>query len=370
MSEESTGHTSERIKMMYRWSMEELAKFEDTLELPEQEEIEIGFKVSSLCNLACRSCQPSDSSLFRQVTGHPPLSPMHEVDLLKNERYWDTITSQIQTYQQTHGNITIHPIGGETFVTDGFAKIVDWLCETEISRSSRLRVTTNFTVPIDNWLDRFLKFRQVQLILSIDSVGVNYTQVRWPAQWSKIERNIETWASYVKANPTELNHTVIETVFTINNIFYINTVLDWWLGLSERHPYFHFDIDNLHCFRPECLRVENIPDPYRTDLIKKLEMAKHHKLFDTKKHQVLKNFVANMLNSLKEFSGSKTEQWRDYLRYTAEYDRKTNSNSFVGNQLLFEMLDSEDIEYYQRHFAAPHSDKIFWPEFKSYKKSL
>lgn len=370
MDEESSGHTSERVKMMHRWSMDELLEFEKTLTLPAQEELELGFKISSRCNLACRSCQPSDSSLFQQVTGHHSLSPMHDIDLLDNERYWNLINDQISQYQQQYKNITVHPIGGETFVTEGFSKMIDWLCETGLSKSVRLRVTTNFTVPIEKWIDRFLNFRQVQLILSIDSVGINYKQVRWPADWAKIERNIEAWTSLVAQNPEKLNHTVIETVFTINNIFYINEILDWWHVLKKRHQWFEFDIDNLHCFRPECLKVENVPDPYRGMLLESLVIADRHEIFGSGKHQILKNFIVNMIQSLSRSSGKKTEQWRDYLRYTAEYDRKTNSDSFTGNRHLFEMLDQEDQTHYKNYFSKPGIEKMFWPEYKSYKKEI
>jgi hypothetical protein len=351
VSEESQGHTSERMRLMMGWTPEQLEAFDRNRQLPQDQEVEVAMKFSTVCNLACRSCNPNDSTLFAQVTNTQLALTKWQDDLADVPAYWQAIIDDIQQQHARHGKITVHPIGGEPFVTAGFVKLVDWLCDTGLARDVQLRVTTNFVVPIgDQWIEKLSQFRSVQIVASIDSVGHNYNQVRWPAEWNKIEHNLDHWASVVSQDSSRFNHMCVIMVFTINNIFYIREILDWWHAWLQHHPGFNLDLQNIHVYRPAFLKPEVLPDRYRRPLLEIMRPLIDHPLFARDRHPQLRDFVINTVRVLQETQPESPSLWNDYVRYTAEYDRRTKSNSFSSNAALFQLLAPEHVALYQQQF--------------------
>jgi len=356
VSEESQGHTSERMRLMLQWTPEQLQQFDQLRQLPHDQEVEVAMKFSTVCNLACRSCNPNDSTLFAQVTNTPLALTKWQNDLADIPAYWQAITDDIQRQHAIHGDIIVHPIGGEPFVTAGFARLVDWLCETNLAQHVKLRVTTNFVVPItDRWIDKLARFRSVQIVASIDSVGDNYNQVRWPAEWNKIQSNLDHWANTVSKDPARFNHMCVIMVFTINNIFYIDEILDWWHGWLSDNPGFNLDLQNIHVYRPAFLKPEVLPSRYRGQLLQIMKPLVDHPLFANHRHPQLYDFVANTVSVLQQTVPADNALWQDYLRYTAEYDARTRSDSFRSNSRLFQLLDTDDIAIY--HEQANRVDR-------------
>jgi hypothetical protein len=351
--EEAHGHTSERMRTLMAWSQHDLEEFDRSRQLPKHQEPEVGMKFSNECNLACRSCWPHDSTLFAKVTNTPVMPDKVQQDLSEVPEYWNTILQEIDRTYQQHKNMIVHAIGGEPFVTKGFDRLVNWLCDTGIAAHVMLRCTTNFAVPIgDYWMSRFQQFRGVQIVASIDSVQENYNQVRWPAKWHKIEHNLDIWARAAVIQPAIFNHTCVIMVFTINNIFYLDTILDWWHQWQLNHSRVHILLLNIHVYRPDFLRPENLPDPYRELLLDKLQGLDHHAIFDQDRHVQLRDFIVNTRDQLQASTGRNQQSWHWYLHYTAEYDRRTGTDSTVTNARLFDCLESRDLAVYQQQFHA------------------
>ena len=114
---------SERVKYMLGYSADELAQFKQSEKTPE---FQVGMKFSNLCNLACRSCNENDSSLWSKLMDRPA-GPEYEIDISTNENHWNTLVGMIRRKHKESDNFIVHPIGGETMVQPGFLKLVDWL---------------------------------------------------------------------------------------------------------------------------------------------------------------------------------------------------------------------------------------------------
>jgi hypothetical protein len=89
---------SERVKYMLGYSVDELAQFKQSRKTPE---FQVGMKFSNLCNLACRSCNETDSSLWSKLMGRPA-EPEYEIDISTNESHWNALVDMIRCkYNET-----------------------------------------------------------------------------------------------------------------------------------------------------------------------------------------------------------------------------------------------------------------------------
>ena len=71
---------SERVKYMLGHTVTELEQFKEN---KKTNEFQVGMKFSNLCNLACRSCNENDSSLWAKLMNTPVL-PEYEIDTSTN----------------------------------------------------------------------------------------------------------------------------------------------------------------------------------------------------------------------------------------------------------------------------------------------
>jgi hypothetical protein len=343
--DEDNNVLSERMRYLLPKSQEQLKLFEQTQEL---DCVNISIKFSNLCNLACRSCNPRESSLHAKLLKVESLVKDRSIDITENIDHWNIITGFIkQTYDKfnTTKTIVLRPVGGETLLQAGFQKLLGWLVETGMAKDIRVDIISSLSVPLDSTLFELLKkFKYVHISASIDSVGVNYNQVRWPLTFDKLQKNLETVLNIVTAGSF-----LVLPVFSLNNIFYMSDILDWWDTWFTEHPAINKQMDTIHLHDPEHLTVENIPNPYRQTLIPIIDNCYNHKIFNNNDAglMVLKEYIGLIKTHLTNNDDGNISFFEHYLEETARYDRLTKSDSFVGNQKLFNLLTQEHVDRYR-----------------------
>ena len=364
--EEARGHVSERIRSLIGRADEDLKKFDEQGISTNHPDFEIGMKFSNLCNLACRSCDSHDSSTFSKISGRPPPMPMMAVDLSDVPEHWDTITDSIK---KTHASANdkqfiIHPIGGETVLQPGVHKLLDWAIESGIAADTMLRVTTSFATPIsDELLAKLRQFKKVEFLNSIDSVGENYHHVRWPAKFEKVERNLEMLAELHRRNPQKFPMIGVLPTFSLNNIFYMPEILDFWLNWFKTNRVFGMMITT-HLYRPVFLSFDILPIEYRSKLLEIFQQCQDHKLLSNGRFQSLKAYILSTIEILKDPSTANEDLFIDYLKFSADYDRRTGSDSFHGNRKLFDLLAPQHIEVYRQHYDSTNTTiPIYYNDF-------
>jgi organic radical activating enzyme len=342
--EEDDNVMSERMRYLIEKSQEELELIETT---QETESIYISIKFSNLCNLACRSCNPYESSLHAKLYNVEPLFKNYNIDITDNIDNWNTITRFIKkTYDKfnTTKKITVCPTGGETLLQPGFQKLLEWMIDEGISKNIGIAISTSLSVSLTANLVAALKnFRDVHVSVSIDSVGKNYNQVRWPLTFDKLQQNLQTIFPIIEHS----RFTVVPT-FSLNNIFYMLDILNWWNNWFNNHPEIIIRrMSTIHLYQPEYLVVENIPTPYRQMLIPIIDECYNHPIFDnTDSLQVLKEYIELLKTHLTSNTDGNSSLFTYYLEQTAEYDRRTKTDSFIGNQKLFSLLTQDHVDYY------------------------
>ena len=278
-----------------------------------------------------------------------PCGPKLDIDIADVPEYWQQMTEMIRAKHAATDNFILHPIGGETLMQSGFVKLLDWMIEQGLAATTSIRITTNFAVNLEELRPRLIQFRNIWFLASIDSVGENYHHVRWPARFSKIQQNLDEYL-YVKKNYPGKYDLLITPVFTVNNIFYVLDWLNHWYHWCKDNNQYIW-LQTTHVNRPAALMVETLPVQYRAPLIKTLKQALEHPFFqEYPTTRVQYEYFRSMLALLEAPPQYPPELFEDYLKFSADYDRRTKTNSFELNYRLFGILSSEHQQIYQRHY--------------------
>lgn len=176
-------------------------KFKDSI-FPDRLEMHLG----NLCNLKCLTCSPKDSSAFLTEDRILNISNYNQ----KDYQLSDSIINQTLKSAIDHDIKILDLRGGESMLVPDIKKILfDWPHD-HASRIT-LRVQTNCTILDDQWLSIFKKFKNLDVMMSIDAYGDDNDYIRFPSKWSDIERNVTTLInlpntkSYINCTVSNLN---------------------------------------------------------------------------------------------------------------------------------------------------------------------
>jgi hypothetical protein len=98
---------------------------------------------------------------------------------------YDDILKSFDTLQR------LYITGGEPFINDRVAEILDYLIDKKAAERIWLELSTNCTYVDARIIERLKEFRRLDLNLSIDGVSDTYEYIRYPAKWATIDANIK-----------------------------------------------------------------------------------------------------------------------------------------------------------------------------------
>lgn len=207
----------------------------------------VDLRLGNLCNLKCRMCNPYASNQWVEEWGlvEDALSPS-EYERLKNmswpehEKTWENLFSIADSVDE------IYLTGGEPTIIKEQHKLLDYFIDKGTAHKIKLKYNTNLTNVPNHLLDKWSKFKRIQLNCSIDAVGDLDRYIRYPSNWSAIERNFEKIRTLDNAN-IEIHCTV-----QMYNILYIDKLIEWALPYGHK---IYFNILN----HPEYLNIRCLP---------------------------------------------------------------------------------------------------------------
>ena len=348
--QEAIGAISERLRSA-GYSFNTDAEWDSYLENKKNiPQYDISIKFSSFCNLACRVCSATESTTYAKITN---TGDSNFSDISENAVEWGILLDFIEKKIAEQPNVKIITVGGETFLNDGFYLLVDWLCEKNYAQKIDLRITTNLTVnPSKELLKQFEQFHEVGICASLDSTYDNFHYVRWPARWSKIEENIQTFSDY-QAQCGNLGFYLVIN-WNLNNIFYIDDFIEYWYN----NPIFG-SIYSMHLYRPEPLQVEQLPVRYTKPMLEKLIKCRDHDFFvKYKDYHVdsLYHFITSTINYYTNNTQDNNKQFDFYLNYNAGFDARTNTAMAKYNSRLYDLFTDEDKLKYQHYYNYYKTD--------------
>jgi sulfatase maturation enzyme AslB (radical SAM superfamily) len=209
--------------------------------------------LGNYCNGACVFCNPESSSRlaaeFKKlglIDSLPPASWCDDPALV------DRFVADLVSSDNLH---YLHFIGGETLITPGFKIILSALVAANIAQQITIGFTTNLTVWDQDIVDLLLKFKQVNLGMSVETLTPVNDYVRYPGRIETTRQLLDQWVDLAQQSQWLAQIRITPTCLTVHEL---STVYDyaWQHNIAVESCNFLYE--------PDFLRIGVLPAEYRT----------------------------------------------------------------------------------------------------------
>jgi len=312
-------------------------------EKPSLEFLEVGF--GNYCNLACLSCNSSLST-----TWHDNEVALNEIASPSIKR---TVFPKLDNIQFNLQDETLQTLklvkftGGEPMINPEFIKFIDLICEKGHPENISLEIYTNCSyIPSPKLLENLVKFKHIQLNLSIDAFGSVNDYVRFGSKWSgdnkqTVSRAIDFWLEQgLKNNGLYI---IMSTTLSILNIFEIPKLMAWWMKkfkdsgnkiVVNRNNALPDEYDGFFklqvAFDPGYINVDVLPKDYYKDVIDwcdeyEANFTKEYPEFESVPECI--NASINKLKNTVKRSNGDPKNARNLLEYLEKMDKIRNNSA-------------------------------------------
>ena len=171
--------------------------------------IRMDYWVGDGCNLACVTCGPENSSLWRQILNYP----RSDQRIIRNN-FWDKIDMSKL--------LEIHIHGGEPLLSREHAEFIQIVPNKHLVS---LVYNTNGTIrPGQEVLDAWKEYRNVSIHFSFDDIGNRFEYLRWPGRWDQALDTFEFILNNVDSN----TYITINMVESMLNSPHLHEIKSWW----------------------------------------------------------------------------------------------------------------------------------------------
>ena len=154
-------------------------------------------RLGTKCNLACRMCSPTSSSLIEkeiddnlsefQKFGFQMQDYAYAKKFVTTEQHIDQVFDYIQTIDKP---FRLKFTGGEPFLNARIPDFIDNLIDSGKAKNIDILFITNLTTVKRSLLEKIQKnFKRFSLSVSMEGVGDAYEYIRYPSTWEKFQRN-------------------------------------------------------------------------------------------------------------------------------------------------------------------------------------
>jgi len=338
--EESAGLNSRRKYEREQWSLkmeeaQQLTSDDGTLNTEESPVRYYDLRFGNLCNLKCRMCGPTDSSLwyedwqeltgldtFKDTSGVVKLERKGErwvtdaYDWHYSEEFWKDIENNLSNIQH------IYMAGGEPLLIKRHYDFLEKCRDRDVAKNITLEYNTNTTQLPEKVLKLWTHFKQVRVGASIDGFGAVAEYQRFPSKWESVYNNLRT----LNAQPSNILVWLAFTV-TVHNIFHIVDFMKWKLqndelrniNRTQRRPI----ITHHMAHNPKHLNVRVLPEALkkkaRDDLFAFVEWTREKNYSEAVQFQA--QTIADSISKYMFAKDFHTSHWKEFCKYTAKLDR-------------------------------------------------
>lgn len=233
----------------------------------------VDYRLGNTCNLQCRMCGPNASSKwikdYEQLPDHLyNYSSRARLDEFRNLK-WQNESILLDEFIEKSGKVErLHFAGGEAFFIKGMEEILQKCIESGEAENIILSYNTNLTILPKSLLEKWKKFKEIKLLVSIDGVGTLNDYIRHPSKWSDIDRNLKYLdEQHEKYNISEI---MLSTTVQMNNILHLEEIFHYLEQFNFVVP-----IPNLIMLRlPQYFSLLALPKKLRFMATLKLESLK------------------------------------------------------------------------------------------------
>jgi MoaA/NifB/PqqE/SkfB family radical SAM enzyme len=212
--------------------------------------LSLDLRLGNVCNLKCIMCRPqesvkwvsdafelktvfTDSNLKKEMTWKSRFASA-DFSWYKDGKFWDDFYQLIPSINE----IVIG--GGEPFFIPEVISFIEESVKRGLASRLKIRFHTNGTHLPENLVKLFDCFREVQVVVSIDGVGDKNAYMRFPANWSSIERNLKT----LDLSPSNVHVFILTSIHAVS-FFYVNELVDWKIEKRFKKISNHLNLDTV-----------------------------------------------------------------------------------------------------------------------------
>lgn len=197
----------------------------------------LDLRFGNLCNLRCIMCHPSSSSswysdyqqLFKtdhftdtgdivklkETDGQVHLEDRKYFSWYESPDFWEKLDSKIDSVRQ------IYLVGGEPLLIQEHLRFLQRCVERGRADQMILEYDTNLTHLNQKILELWKRFRKIKLRVSVESTHERNNYIRFPSQWTEIEKNISIVESL--SSNIEIDFSI---TWQIYNLFSVSHIWD------------------------------------------------------------------------------------------------------------------------------------------------
>jgi len=320
-----------------------LTTLDGSINVKEVPTVYYDLRFGNKCNIACRTCSPTDSdawykehvkvfgNVYHDTSGKMIISKVdgkYQVDKniykwYKNEHFWDYLKTQIPHIQ------LVHMVGGEPLIIDEQFRFLEECITQEYAHKIRIEHNSNIVyIPKRAW-ELWKHFKVIQIGVSIDGIGKVNDYIRYPSKWDKIYNNLLKFE-----NSKEGNFRIWPAV-TVNifNIIHLPKMFEWiidqdfknigsaWQPIASLHP--------LHA--PKYLNIKILPIEVKHKIKKYFDEYKFTK-HEEKAKQLL-NQYSNFM-----FQEDNSHELKNFFEITDKIDKIRNQKLEDYIPELYELI--------------------------------
>jgi MoaA/NifB/PqqE/SkfB family radical SAM enzyme len=305
-------------------------------------ELDLGTK----CNLKCRMCSPFSSSLIQkeinanrehndgEIVDYYGLHPIDKTKDFKLTEWVDFVDIKDLLKDHIHNVNYIYVIGGEPLIIDEHLELLEWIIELDLAKNMRLHYNTNGIKIGKDFIEMWKRFKSVQMATSIDGYQEHYEYVRFPAAWSKIDKNFKSIFSI-----PNINCSISTTVQNIT-LERMDEFILWAEEIGSSVFFLHVDYPNFYApwVMPEDKYYESINKLYGIkDRISETNRLNFKYLLSRLESDGEKYFS-------KEYDAERNKRMRDFVNKSLVLDRIRGQNLYDFHPWAKEIDVSQGIE--------------------------
>ena len=320
--EEASGKKSLRQRYNRRNSLPPHELISD-LNSPKIRWIELG--LSNDCNLACRMCDSRYS-----LKWFDDEKEFYGKTFSKTKRAkWDIEAITPFLDDLVHIKFT----GGEPLMARGHVSFIDKLLDRGLAKNIFLNYNTNLTIrPGKSLIEKWKKFRYVEIACSFDGVGAVWELVRYPSRWEKAEKVLRLFFQLTHEMDCRIG---LRSAISVNNILGMADSFDWWIENWNQYAAAPFEknqwINPTHVTFPSFLSLTALPEKYKDIIAGKLRRQSLR--FSGKMRESINAQINYMM------SGGDSALLPQLRDYTLHFDKKRGQNFFKANPELEGLFD-------------------------------
>lgn len=342
--EEDAGGLSQRQSMTEQW----LNDYSDLIDIINQgieNEYKVDhapmyydFRFGNLCNLKCRSCGSLNSTQINKEYTHLkkeyPTTTFFTDSGEKYENLNDWYNSD-QFKKNVYDNIDkirkIYVTGGEPTLIDENYKIMQKLVEIGRAKDVSIMFNTNMTNLRDDFYELIVKFKNVEMCISIEGYGDIQEYLRHPSNWKQIDKNIRKLASL----PRNVQIFAVPVVQSVN-LDYIVDFFKYIESINDEYSFYRIRMLPILLDFPEMSSLSILPLEYKLKCLSKIEeYLKNSKYFMDDPHFVGRY---NNIKSKCEKDLYNPALLKKFKNFTDILDMSRNQSLQLVNPDLYEIL--------------------------------